>query len=111
MDTTLTYDDANNFTTTSAEVTDEVIYWFYGGYVILILVVGTVQNTLTLVIFAMDKRLHVFHNFYIVGLAVADVGMGLSGHWMIIVSAFHKRWYFGHNGTPLLHFQNYSTIT
>ena len=99
---TASYNSASNTTTKSTATNkNELTFWFYGGYVILILIVGTVQNMLTLVIFVMDKRLHSFHNFYIVGLAFADVCMGLSGNWMIIVSAFHARWYFGHHGIGL----------
>jgi len=105
---TASYNSASNTTTKSTATNkNELILWFYGGYVILILIVGSAQNMLTLVIFVMDKRLHLFHNFYIVGLAVADVGMGLSGNWMIIVSAFHGSWYFGHPGMsfcPTLHY-------
>jgi len=81
----------------------DVVYWFYGGYVVLIFVLGVVQNTVTVYVFVRDKRLQLFHNYYIVGLAIADVGMCFAGHWMIVVSAFYKRWYFGRYGKALHH--------
>jgi len=86
----------SNTTSDSKDV--NMVYFMYGGYVVIIIVLGLVQNTMTVYVFVRDKRLRLFHNYYIVGLATADVGMCLTGNWMIAVAAFHGRWVFGRHG-------------
>ena len=77
---------------------DKYVYVAYGFYVILIFILGMVQNSLTLFVFIQDRRLNKLHNYFIVGLAISDVGMCLCGHWMIIVSSFTRKWEFNRAG-------------
>ncbi|KAH3750400.1 hypothetical protein DPMN_184921 [Dreissena polymorpha] len=74
------------------------VYILYGVYVLIVFLMGISQNTVTVVVFVREKRLHMMHNFFIIGLAVSDTGMCLCGHWMIVVSSFSYRWIFRRAG-------------
>ncbi|XP_052814072.1 melanopsin-A-like [Mya arenaria] len=80
------------------------IYIFYGTYIGVIFILGLFQNSVTLYVFIRDKRLHKFHNYFIVALAIADVGMCLCGHWMVVVSALYHRWVFARQGCVIYGF-------
>ncbi|KAH3754618.1 hypothetical protein DPMN_189298 [Dreissena polymorpha] len=104
---TLTPPMAPNATSMPTEpdiVISSSVYASYGAYVVLVLIFGLSQNLLTLYVFYSDRRLHSMHNYFIVGLSLADIGMCVFGNWMIIASSFSQHWVFGRIGLPFLNF-------
>ncbi|XP_052237946.1 visual pigment-like receptor peropsin [Dreissena polymorpha] len=98
---TLTPPMAPNATSMPTEpdiVISSSVYASYGAYVVLVLIFGLSQNLLTLYVFYSDRRLHSMHNYFIVGLSLADIGMCVFGNWMIIASSFSQHWVFGRIG-------------
>lgn len=77
------------------------MFLLYGCYVVLIFLTGLIQNAVTLFVFLREKRLWKVHNYFIVGLAISDIGMCIFGNWMIIVSAFSQAWMFQRAGKAI----------
>lgn len=78
----------------TAESIPDYVFSLYGTYVMVILLLGMLQNGVTLFVFLRTRRLWKVHNYFIVGLAFSDLGMCLFGNWLIVASAFNRRWIF-----------------
>ena len=88
-------------TSTTYEQSDTVYVIFF-AILLVIFILGLVQNAATIFVFMKERGLRKVHNVFIVSLSVSDVGMCVLGVWMVVVAAIYKSWIFGYTGSCII---------
>ncbi|XP_064621641.1 melanopsin-like [Lineus longissimus] len=96
---------SNNFETGNDSVLlNTSVLYFFGGYVVVAALIGTVGNLMVILAFFKFKRLHNNCNILLVNLAIADELMGLAGMPMSTIAFYMKTWPFGDIGCQIYGF-------
>ncbi|CAF0770571.1 unnamed protein product [Rotaria sordida] len=92
--------DYSLFANVSASV--PAIWHYSTGLVsLLCLICGTLSNGIVLFIFIKDPNLRQPRNFFIINLAITDLGLLLSNNTLHVIASFKKQWIFGQIGCNL----------
>lgn len=78
-----------------------------GGYLLVVVLLGTAGNSLVIYTFLRFKKLHSPINLLIVNLSASDLLVAITGTPLSMVSSFYGRWLFGTNACTFYGFVNY----